>query len=96
MNWLPSGPQLANALRVLNVIDTALTLVTVLWMHAEEANPLWAGLLGWSWIAFVFVKIVGVGLLAEFLGRHNQRPALAVMCLGYVVANAAHVAVITS
>lgn len=88
--------RLADALRVLNILDTLLTLFNVKYLGAVELNPLMARVIEAHWVLFVFVKIIGVGLCAEALAVRDAKKTLWAACACYCLAMATHAATIVA
>jgi hypothetical protein len=81
---------LARVLRVLNLLDVLGTLYTVCELHADEVNPLMASLIHASPVAFVLVKLIGVGWASFALAERNRKGLLTFAIVLYVAALASH------
>jgi hypothetical protein len=85
---------LAWSLRVLNILDAGGTVYLVSVKGLDEANPIMRWLLEVHPLLFVFVKVLTVGLCAEFLARRNACWTLAIVNVVYVIVVAMHAALV--
>jgi hypothetical protein len=77
------------SLVILNLLDAVFTLTWVSLGVATEANLLLSGVLDWSAVAFMLVKVGLVSLGVELLWRQRRRPlAVAGLVLCFVAYNA--------